>query len=104
MNDSASLVPQPPDHTAAYEFAMAARLAYDEATASDGVSADSWAVIALDMQRAADGLIGTRALPSQIQCIRDRATDAAHRANYARRMVEHARRLPWIPAIAVEVR
>lgn len=96
--------PPAPNHTAAYEFAMAARLAYDEAVASDGVSADRWALIALDMQRAADGLAGTGATPSQIECMAARARDAAHRANYAHRMVAHARSLKWIPAIAVEVR
>lgn len=74
----------------AREQAHAARLAYEEAVASDGTSAAAWQSIADDMHATADAMERAGALAGFVQCHRDRAVDAAGRASYARRMLQVA--------------
>jgi hypothetical protein len=81
----------PLDPTAVIESAMAARLAYEEAVNSDGTSAASWQLIADDMHATADQLERIGTLRGVVTCHRDRAVDASHRAQFARRMLDVAR-------------
>lgn len=96
----------PSQHTARYLAAKSARAAYEDAVTSDGVSVNAWLSIAAALAEAADGLRGTGATPGQIQCLADRARDAAQRAQYATRMLAVARmsRKQIIPVVGVEVR
>lgn len=73
-------------------LARSARQAYEDALVSDGVTATVWSGIAADMFAAADALEQAGALRGIVQCQRDRAVDAAQRAQFALRMVEVARR------------
>lgn len=92
------------DPSAVFARARAARLAYEDAVSSDGVSARAWRRIAAQMHDACVDLVelklarDTGAITGdwiltagQIQCLADRQTDALHRAQYAERMLEVAR-------------
>lgn len=71
--------------------ARAARLAYEDAVTTDGVSAATWARIALDMADTLKLMVAARCLTGLIESHRARAVDAAQRARYAQRMVVAAR-------------
>lgn len=96
--------------TAILAAAKQARDAYEDALTSDGVTAGAWRSIAAAMHQAAAALqplLGNPAapylMPSSIQCLADRATDADQRADYAHRMVKvaAASRRQIVPAILV---
>ena len=99
MGDSSSSLPSP--LSAAISRARAARLAYDEAVATDGVSARSWRHISSELAWAAAylGELVARDLipadyivtPGMVQQLSDRAIDAEHHAYYLDRMVHAAR-------------
>lgn len=72
-------------------FAREARDRYEDAVTSDGVSAASWRAIAADLDLAADGLARVGTFASTLTSLRDRATDARQRADFATRMLEVAR-------------
>lgn len=86
---------------AAISRARSARLAYDEAVATDGVSARSWRHVAAELAWAAGylgelvarGLIpaGYLITPGMVQQLADRAIDAERHAYYLDRMVHAAR-------------
>ncbi len=69
-----------------------ARLAYEDAVTSDGVTDRAWWAIAGGLRTAVDDLTALGALPSVIESCRARAFDAEMRAQYAVRMVDLARR------------
>lgn len=74
-----------------YLAARDARLAYEDAVTSDGVSAAAWDALADQMHAAVDGLKAAGALAGLIESLRARAVDAQERALYAARMLEVAR-------------
>ena len=82
----------PLDPASAREQALAARMAYEDAVDSDGTSAAAWQRISDDMHATADLRELSGSLRGFVQCHRDRAVDAGHRAQYARRMLDVARR------------
>lgn len=78
----------------------AARATYEDAVTCDGVTSTAWWTIAGALHATADDLEAIAVTntvrdlvisPGTIQCHRDRARDAEHRALYATRMVQVAR-------------
>jgi len=72
--------------------ARAARLAYEDAVNSDGVTESAWRAIAVDLAAAAVAL-SRAGLPrfGMVEACRARAVDAEQRAAVARRMIDVAR-------------
>lgn len=71
--------------------ARAARLAYEDAINSDGVTSAAWWTIASGLRIAVADLTSAGALAGLIEVCRSRAVDAEQRAQYAARMLEVAR-------------
>lgn len=104
----AELAPAP---TSTLSSALTARRAYENAVTSDGVTAAAWATIALALRDSAAELgrmltagripAGYLVTAGTIQCLTDRAVDAAHRAQYAARMLEVCRRGPVIDMASI---
>lgn len=80
--------------------AREARTAYEDLISSDGATSTSWRRVHSDISVAVHNLVTlyySNDCPplltgGVIQCLADRGTDALHRAQYAERMVEVARR------------
>ena len=71
--------------------AREARIAYEEAVNSDGVTASTWRAIARQMLITASGMEAAGVLKGFVTCHLDRAVDAANRADFCDRMVQVAR-------------
>jgi hypothetical protein len=74
-----------------YLAARDARLAYEDAVNGDGVTSAAWWAIASGLHIAVADLTSAGALAGLIECCRSRAVDAEQRAQYAARMLVHAR-------------
>lgn len=77
--------------TSACNLAKSARLAYEEAVISDGVTATAWSTISEDLYAAASAMLLAGALAGFVEVLRARAFDAHARSQYAARMVNVAR-------------